>query len=82
MEPKERWWYRYKSTTNLLILSLRGDIKPLAVKAVTVTGSSLQTYVYQSTKNESKEVVDVVRDYFSVFCNTPCLSKFQSHLSK
>lgn len=66
--------------------SLRGDTKslsqPLAVKAITVTGHTLHTNPYESTKNESKEVVEVVRDYFSVFCNTSRLSKFQSHLSR
>lgn len=41
------------------MLSLRGDTKPLSqplvVKAITVTRCTLQTYPYQSTKNESKE---------------------------
>lgn len=61
------------------MLSLRGDTKPLAVKTITVTGHTLQTYGYQSSKNERKEVV---RDYLSVFYNTPRLSKFRSHLSR
>lgn len=66
-----------QSITNQLMLSLRDDTEPLsqplAVKAITVTGYTLQTHPYQSTKTESKEVVEEVRDYFSVFYKTPCL---------
>lgn len=61
LELKEWCCYGYqcKSTTNQLMLPLRGDTKslsqPLPVKAITVTGHTLHTNPYESTKRKAKK---------------------------